>query len=168
MTGHATPAEEAEASRLRLRVEEGLASIDEQLELACLLMEPLHQEDQAVNVLRTILRRDPACWIARVWLAYCDLQYFMDDESLRAGSQLLEQMHSDDAQAKAASLMLRAGLGGAGDTISSADAIRLLEESVAAAPWWVNNRWSLAVRLAAAGRLLEADEQFAAAQQNVA
>jgi len=130
-------------------------------------MEPTHEDASAIACFNRILQLDPGCSPSKIWLAYCHLHYSMDPVSERAARQLLEGVLGEHGRLRAAALMISASLGSDSGDLDTGEVIHLLEQSVATAPDWVNNRLFLGVRYAEMGRITEMDAELAAALENI-
>lgn len=167
MMGHATAEETARIRALEERAQSGVASIEDLLDLGCLFIEPMHDSERAIACFETVLHLEPTCSLAKIWIAYCHLQYSMDNHSLGIGRQLLHEVIASDPANRGAALMLSAEIGNASGEASKDEVIALLEASVAAEHGWVTNRIYLANRYASVGRPREADEQLTKALRHI-
>lgn len=161
MTGHATAAEAREIESREATLDRATSPVGELLELALLYLEPAHREDEAIELLESIVARHPQHAEARVWLAYALLHFGMDQDSLARAREVVTPVLENTSHAGAAYMLL--GEIGEEDGVEVAERIRLLEASVAAEPEWVNNRHDLAVAYFEAGRSEDATAQLEAA-----
>ena len=132
--GHATPRERERAAALEAKLQAQSASLDEQLELALLYLEPGHDGFRAAELLERILKTEPEHDLARLWLAHCWIYEWMDENALRNAVTLCDALTdaSKPAPVRSAALLLKATalrqLGGDGEVIE------LLSLSVELAP----------------------------------
>src|SRR5438105_1889305 len=166
MNGHATEAETRRIEALELKRAQHRLTHDEQLELALLLLEPLHDGFRSIELLDELLKAESFDAVAAVWFAYCCIYELMDAESLKKAAELCERVEkeSKDLRMKAAAHMLRA------------DALRQLsqsetgeaelKQSVALAPDWVTNLQFLATVEMAKGDRLSARDHLKTAIEN--
>ena len=147
--GHADPATLAVAARL----DEGV------LDLAQLWIEPMHREDDAVELVEAALRVEPGRPRAVLLSAYLALHYWMDDDHLDAAAAALRDLLARGVETGAAAMLLdeiNRGRDGGYD-------LDLLRRSVAAEPGWSLNHVRLSRAYAARG-----DRAAAAAELDTA
>jgi tetratricopeptide (TPR) repeat protein len=158
MSGHATPDQLADIEARIAAVNPATSPAAELIDLALLLLEPAHREDVAINLLETLLGREPENGEARIWLAYALLHFRLDEAALRRAADLLTPLLNHPTHAAAAHLLLAEVRD---EQVGDLDErIALLERSVALAPDWVSNRQDLAWAYSEAGRQEDATAQL--------
>lgn len=159
--GHPTEGEAARVKLLREKQRANALTRDEALELALLSLEPLHEGDDAAELLIKLIEVDPTDELAKLWLACTYIDEFMDEGSLRKAIALCDEiLASPDGTHRAAALLLKAA---ALQQLSMSQAAKpLLEKSIAAAPDWISNRRLLAKIYEDSGQNQLAKEQLQA------
>ena len=165
--GHDDGTATAAAARLAEKIEREAASTDEAVELALLLLEPLHRELEAVAVLEDAHGRDPDDPEAAFWLAHTLHHEVMTQAAQQRGADLLRPLTTGRRPWAGAALLLLAQVLDELPNPSAAERRRMLALSVAAEPGWVNNHESLAWMLLDADHVEEACAELAAARANV-
>jgi tetratricopeptide (TPR) repeat protein len=165
MTGHATWQQIRDIEAREAAVVPESSPVDAVLELALLLLEPAHRDDEAIELLEKVLARDPTYSPARLWLAYALLHTRMDTVALERAREVLTPLIDTPETAGAARLLLAEVGEEQGMTVD--ERISLLEASVAAEPEWISNRQDLAWAYSEAGRHQEAATQLEAALHSV-
>jgi tetratricopeptide (TPR) repeat protein len=180
MTGHASARQREQIAYLEASIDLDKGPVDQLVKLAILYIEPMHQEDKAIELFKAILARYPEHGEAVYWLSYCYLHYLMDDAALREAKRLLyDHIHSHKASSGAHYALLAEVINelngawrqpdtGTGDPADwLAEVTFLLEESVRLEPNWVSNRVSLSWAYERLDRINEAIEQLGLAKQNI-
>jgi Tfp pilus assembly protein PilF len=158
--GHASPREMERITALEAKLRSQAISLDEQLELALLYLEPGHEAIRTTELLQEILAHHPEHNLARIWLAYCFIYEWMDEESLKNAVGLCDLLSDECVPTKlrAAALLLKAAalrqLPG-GD-----DPLPLLLQSIELEPNWISNRQMLASVYQERGDRKAAEEQL--------
>lgn len=166
--GHATEAELERVENLeRLLAEHGLGG-DDLLELALMYVEPLHEEDSAIRLLKEVAQGNSDDWVARVWLAHLYLHHRMDKDALRAGQQLLSPLTHQQGGPAAAAFLLLSQIGRDLDELDARGQAALLERSVNQAPDWVLNHYLLADCYRQLGMSDAALRELSVAEANIA
>ena len=165
MSGHASIEEQREIESREARLDRASSPANEVLELALMYLEPAHREDEAIELLESIVAREPQHAEARLWLAYALLHFLMDRPALARANEVLATLRNDPVYAGAANMLLAEI--GEEQHAELGERIRFLEASVAAEPTWINNRHDLAMAYAEAGRVEEATAQLRVALENV-
>lgn len=158
-SGHGTAAEAARVAELEAKLQDLSIDTDEQLELALLHLEPVHDGFRAVDLLQLILKSEPRHELARLWLAYSNVYELMDEGALQEAVGLADQVLESEASAavKAAALLLKAA---AFRGLGSQDPVVELQKSIELAPHWVANRQLLAKVFEERGDRAAAGEQL--------
>ena len=171
MPGHANERDLIRLKELQHLVSSGVASPIEAIELALLYWEPCHMESDAIGILQAVA--NPQNSLAIIWLAYLYVYhqavYQVDLTPLQEAVRILSQIDGTDSEhGAAARVVLYGALHGLDRSVdSSAEKIRVLEESVGLRPSWVYNRYFLAVEYAKTGRYAEALGEVREARRNV-
>lgn len=142
--GHASPADRAHVQALERQAGSGGLTEDEELELALLYVEPLHEEDKAIARLEDLVSKGASGWQARIWLAYLYLHHRMDRSSLLAGREILSPLVTVPGEPAAAALLLLSSISRDLGELDTPGEAALLERSVQQAPTWALNRFLLA------------------------
>lgn len=167
MSGHETPDEKKYIEELEGKVNLKRSPIKELLELSILYIEPSHREDEAISLLKAVLKRDPTNEMAKVLLSYCYIHYLMDKDSLIYAEMLLKEViESKINNIGDAYNLLPCVLDELGK-ISLNEKIDYFELSVKFNPNWVNNHYNLAFTYRQAGRLVEAIKELQIAIKNL-
>ncbi len=171
--GHATPEEIREVEELERVIDFESSSIEDLLKLGQLYIEPCHEEEKAIEVFEAILKRDPGNVWAKYWIAYCCVNYLMDEDSLKRAKDLLDSCLSDvfgKGNAAVYLLLVRVidelHYIDKKYRISEKEKLNLLEESVRLEPNWVSNRMNLAWLYKKLGRIDDAIYQIEKALEN--
>jgi tetratricopeptide (TPR) repeat protein len=167
-TGHATSAEKAHIAALNEKLRTGSITPDEQLELALLNLEPLHDGFKAGELLQELLAANPRHEIAKLWLAYVHIYEFMDRPSLVNAVRLCDDLFvsADQRDTLAAAHLLKTSalcdlaFDSKQRAASNLDPMLDLRLSVARAPTWPGSRLSLAHIYEKRGDLLAAQDQL--------
>jgi tetratricopeptide (TPR) repeat protein len=180
MTGHASAKDIEEMAYLEAALDWDIGPIDQLVKLGVLYIEPFHQEDRAIKLFKTILRRDLENANAAYWLSYCYLHYVMDDAALLDAKELLYRHIRGKNRSNGALYALLAEIiddlngiwrqpaTGASDSMDwLAEVTYLLEQSVQLEPNWVYNRFSLSWAYERRGKIKEAIEQLRQAKRHI-
>jgi tetratricopeptide (TPR) repeat protein len=167
MSGHETPEEKKYIKELERRINPENSSLEELLELSILYIEPSHREDEAITLLKTVLKRDPENEKAKILYSYCCLHYLMDKDSLIYAEKLLNEVIDGNGNNKGAAYNLLPGVLLDIGRVSKKEKINYFALSVKCEPKWVNNHFSLAFTYRQAGRLEEAIEELKIALENL-
>ena len=159
--GHETEKDIIKVNRLEENLDLEKTEIKKIIEVASFYIEPFHQEDKAMEMLKTIMKREPDNEIAKLWLSYCYIHYSMDEVSLIQAKELLESIivNSFTVQKGAAKMMLAETLDDL-EAVTLHEQTKLLEESVLLEKNWVKNRYILGGLYKRLGKLSEAMEQL--------
>jgi tetratricopeptide (TPR) repeat protein len=163
-SSHATQAELAELERLEAAVK---SNDDRQLklDLAQLLIEPAHRDDEAFKIYESILASDPWDAQAAVGAAYVHIHTFMAKENLLLAVSLLTQVLDRDGAAGRGEMLLAEALGDLG-RLTDLERMQMLERSVERAPTWSKNHLLLALAYRDLGDRDRARIHITAAQAN--
>jgi len=164
MYAHASANEHTEIERLR-RVAEARGSRRAKLDLAQVLLEPAHREDEAFAIYESLLAENPNDADAAIGASYVHIHTFMAKANLRMAVDLLSRVLDQEAAAGRAEMLLAEVLGDLGELDSERN-IALLQRSVARAPSWSRNHLLLAVAYRDAGMMPEARLHIGLAIQN--
>lgn len=158
MTGHETAEQRREIEQRAATVDVRTSPVDEIVELALLLLEPAHREDDAIDLLEAAVGREPLHPTAGLWLAYALLHVRMDAPSLVRAGEVIAPLLAVPASSGGAHLLLAEIGEEQGRGVD--ERIGLLEASVAREPDWVANRQDLAWAYSEAGRHDDAAAQL--------
>lgn len=166
MTGHATSKEIQELNKLKDNLDVEKSPIEDLLKVGQIYIEPFHEEEKAIELFEIILKRDPANFWAKYWLADCCIRYLMEKPNLQRAVDLLESCLSDSTARKGAAYQLLAEARSDLGNISKQEEIQLLEGSVKLESAWTSNRMYLASLYESVGRIEDAIEQVEQALNN--
>lgn len=166
-SGHASKKDLQKVRDLERAVARGPRHHDQLIELALYYMEPLHEEDKALQLMEEVVTRVPDCWLARVWAAYLYLHHRMDRISLLRAQDLLRPLTDQKGNASAAAWLLLAQIGRELEQLDPAGVAENLERSVEEAPSWVLNHYLLASCYRILGRTSDALRELDLAEDNV-
>lgn len=164
--GHATREEQEAVEELERQHRRG-DPVDVVV-LAQLYVDPLHEEDRALPLLRDAVVSDPTDVRARYWLAHCLIRHDLSDEALAEALMHLRLVKAGSMPWAAAGLVLEAG---AYEWLHPEDIqlrVALLERAVALAPGWAAPRSVLAENYLLQGRKTQARRELEAALRNLA
>jgi len=148
MTGHATIEESVELTERLQAYSPGTSSSAEGLELALLLVEPHHREEEALEILRSLIDVAPDFEEARIWYAYLLVHYQLDEEAFEGARSVLRPLLGSRPESEAAALHLLSYIE---SELDGVDPVPGLRRALSLCPDWVLPRWVLAKELAAKG-----------------
>lgn len=167
MSGHETPEEKKYIEDLEKKIDLDNSSIEAILELSILYIDPSHREDEAIMLLKTVLKRDPKNEKAKILLAHCCIHYLMDKNSLLYAETLLNEIISGSGNYIGAAYNLLPSVLGELYKIPISQKINYFELSVKNEYSWVSNHYNLAFSYKQAGRFEEAISEIKTAIRNV-
>lgn len=167
MSGHETPEEKKYIEDLEKKIDLDKSSIEAILELSILYIDPSHREDEAITLLKTVLKRDPKNEKAKILLAHCCIHYLMDRNSLLYAEKLLNEVISGNGNYIGAAYNLLPSVLGDLYKIPISEKINYFELSVKYEYSWVSNHYNLAFSYKQAGKFEEAISEIKKAIEHV-
>lgn len=167
MWGHATLEEKKLIQELEKKIDVNKSPIEKLIELSILYIEPCHNGEKSVEIIKSILKRDQNNEEAKILMAYSCINYLMSKDDLENGEKILNEVISHGDKKKGAAYKLLAEVLQDLGKLKLEEEINYLELSVEFEPNWVSNHYVLSHAYEKIGNLKKAIDHMNIAIQNV-
>jgi len=167
MWGHATIEEKKIIQELEKKIDFTGSPIESLIELSILYIEPCHNYEKAIELIKSILVRDPENEMAKILMAFCCIHFLMLDADLEYGEKLLNEVISNGNENKGAAYKLLAEVLKDLDKVTFEEEINYLELSVKYEPNWSSNHEVLSTIYEKVGNFQKALEHMRIAISNI-
>jgi len=143
MWGHANLEEKRVIQELEEEINVNKSPIGKLIELSLLYIEPCHNYEMAIELIKSILRRDRDNENAKILMAFCCIHYLMSKSDLEYAEKILNEVITTGKKNKGEAYMLLAEVLQDLGKLKLKEEINLLELSVKFEPEWVSNHYLL-------------------------